>query len=95
MTSNDKSDSPFTVIDGEGTTASQKGLTPAADNDDALLMKIAQLEQEHRDLDHAIDTLEERMPYERLTLQRMKKRKLALKDSIVSLKDRLTPDIIA
>jgi hypothetical protein len=95
MTSSDKPDSPFTVIDGDGASAQQEGLTPAADNDEGLLMKITQLEQEHRDLDHAIDTLEERMPYERLTLQRMKKRKLALKDQIVSLKDRLTPDIIA
>ncbi len=95
MTNSDKPDTPFTLIDGDGSSAPQKGLTPAADNDDALLMKIAQLEQEHRDLDHAINILEERMPYERLTLQRMKKRKLALKDSIVSLKDRLTPDIIA
>ena len=64
-------------------------------NDEAILMKIAELEQEHRDLDQALTMLEERLPYDRLTMQRMKKRKLLLKDKIVQLKDKLEPDIIA
>ncbi|WP_373291170.1 YdcH family protein [Aquisalinus flavus] len=60
-----------------------------------MQLKLHELEQEHRDLDHAIATLEERLPYDRLTLQRMKKRKLMLKDKIFQLKDKLEPDIIA
>ncbi|WP_370468298.1 YdcH family protein [Parvularcula maris] len=58
-------------------------------------MKIAELEEEHRDLDQAIISMEERMPYDRLTIGRMKKRKLVLKDQIEELRDRLFPDIIA
>ena len=72
-----------------------KDLLDAGVNDEAIRVKLAELEQEHRDLDHAIHTLEERLPYDRLTLQRMKKRKLLLKDKIFELKDKLEPDIIA
>ena len=68
---------------------------PAAANDEAVRMKIARLEQEHRDLDQAIGTMEERMPYDRLTIQRLKKRKLALKDQITELHEAILPDIIA
>lgn len=64
-------------------------------NDEAIHLKVTQLEQEHRDLDQAIATMEERMPYDRLTLQRMKKRKLALKDKISQLSGSVHPDIIA
>lgn len=65
------------------------------DNDDAARMRLAELENEHRDLDTAIRTMEERMPYDRLTIQRMKKRKLALKDDIIRLHAKILPDIIA
>ncbi|MEM9837933.1 MAG: DUF465 domain-containing protein [Pseudomonadota bacterium] len=58
-------------------------------------MKISELEQQHRDLDQAILSMEERMPYDRLTIGRMKKRKLILKDQIQELRDQLLPDIIA
>lgn len=67
---------------------------PAA-NDEAVRMKIRHLEEEHRDLDQAIGTMEERMPYDRLTIQRLKKRKLALKDEIGRLHETILPDIIA
>ena len=67
---------------------------PAA-NDEAVRMKIRHLEEEHRDLDQAIGTMEERMPYDRLTIQRLKKRKLALKDEITRLHETILPDIIA
>jgi hypothetical protein len=50
---------------------------------------------EHRDLDDAIGALVEKGTADQLTLQRLKKRKLALKDKISRLEDRLTPDIIA
>lgn len=84
----------FTVIDGDG-AREHPAPEPAGANDDALRMKIGELEQEHRDLDQAIHTMEERMPYDRLTIGRMKKRKLILKDQIQELRDQLLPDIIA
>ena len=64
-------------------------------NDEAIQIKVRQMEEEHRDLDTAITTMEERMPYDRLSLMRMKKRKLALKDKISRLKGAVHPDIIA
>ena len=53
------------------------------------------LRQEHRDLDAAIDALTAVGANDRLQLQRLKKRKLALRDRITFLEDALTPDIIA
>ncbi|RJF85009.1 DUF465 domain-containing protein [Azospirillum cavernae] len=57
--------------------------------------KLASLRSEHRDLDDVIARLVERAPYDQLQLQRMKKRKLMLKDQILVLESRLLPDIIA
>jgi hypothetical protein len=57
--------------------------------------KIAALKSEHRDLDEAIDRLSETKPANTLHLQRLKKRKLALKDLILKLEAKLLPDIIA
>ena len=53
------------------------------------------LKQEHRELDEAVKALEERGIRDQLTIQRLKKKKLALKDKIAVIEDRLTPDIIA
>jgi hypothetical protein len=64
-------------------------------NEDAMPVRLALLEQEHSDLDAAIRALSANPAHDSLSLARMKKRKLALKDSIKSLKDELTPDIIA
>jgi len=63
-------------------------------NDEVLRVKLDVLRQEHRDLDLAIEALAEGA-FDRLTLQRLKKQKLQLKDRIAILEDRLTPDIIA
>jgi hypothetical protein len=60
-----------------------------------LESELARLKQEHRDLDTAIDALEALVAGDQLQIQRLKKRKLALKDKINQLEDRLTPDIIA
>lgn len=57
--------------------------------------KLATLRSEHRDLDDVIARIVERAPYDQLQLQRMKKRKLMLKDQIMLLESRLLPDIIA
>ena len=60
-----------------------------------LEAELARLKQEHRDLDTAIDALESMIAGDQLQVQRLKKRKLALKDQIIRLEDQLTPDIIA
>lgn len=58
-----------------------------------LRAKLAELVQEHRDLDAAIDALQE--GHDQLQLSRLKKRKLLLKDEILKINNRLLPDIIA
>lgn len=57
--------------------------------------ELAELRQEHRDLDAAIMALADSPQPDTIRLQRMKKRKLVLKDRITALDDRLLPDIIA
>ncbi len=64
-------------------------------NDEAMAIRLASLEEEHRDLDAAITSLELNSPYERLTIARLKKKKLRLKDVIQEIKDSMLPDIIA
>jgi hypothetical protein len=59
----------------------------------ALHAKLAELTQEHRDLDAAIDAL--RGSPDQLQITRLKKRKLQLKDQITKINDQLLPDIIA
>ena len=56
---------------------------------------LAELRQQHRDLDAAIAALAESAGVDAMGMQRLKKRKLALKDRIAVLEDRLLPDIIA
>ena len=62
---------------------------------DVLRVKLEVLRREHRDLDDAIAALHERGTADMLTLKRLKKQKLVLKDRISAIEDRLTPDIIA
>lgn len=62
---------------------------------EVLMMKLEVLRREHRDLDEAIAALQESGRGDQLTLRRLKKRKLGLKDQIATLEDQLTPDIIA
>ncbi|GAA6174393.1 YdcH family protein [Sulfitobacter pacificus] len=63
--------------------------------DDVLRVELEVFRREHRDLDEAIAALTERGTADQLTVQRLKKRKLRLKDLIAQIEDRLTPDIIA
>lgn len=68
------------------------------ENDEAsglLQAELARLKQEHRDLDAAIDALEANVAGDQLQIQRLKKRKLVLKDRMSFVEDQLTPDIIA
>lgn len=60
-----------------------------------LQAELEQLRQEHRDLDAAIEALLHLGAADRLQIQRLKKRKLALRDRLTFLEDQLTPDIIA
>ena len=57
--------------------------------------KLAALRLEHRDLDDVIARLAETTPMSQIQLQRLKKRKLMLKDQIILLESKLLPDIIA
>jgi len=57
--------------------------------------QIAMMESEHRDLDLAIKQLGEVLPFDQLKLQRLKKRKLFLKDEMAKLRSQILPDIIA
>ena len=63
--------------------------------EDMLAIRLAVLKREHRDLDEAVHVLETAGRPDQLTLRRLKKRKLALKDQIVKIEDQLIPDIIA
>lgn len=66
------------------------------DNDKSkTLAAIESLKEEHRDLDAAIDALHRAGDADQLQVQRLKKRKLALRDQLTALHDSLTPDIIA
>lgn len=62
---------------------------------EVLRVKLEFLKRQHRDLDEAIHALQESTNPDMLTLRRLKKQKLALKDEIVQLEDRILPDIIA
>ena len=62
---------------------------------EVLRVKLEVLKREHRDLDEAVAALQESGRGDVLTLQRLKRRKLQLKDRIADIEDRLLPDIIA
>jgi hypothetical protein len=60
-----------------------------------MRVKLEELRSEHRDLDDVIQRLTETSPFNQLQIQRLKKRKLGLKDQIAKLESKLLPDIIA
>lgn len=62
---------------------------------DQLNHKLADLETEHRDLDSVITRVVDSVPFDQIQLQRLKKRKLLLKDEIIRVRSKLLPDIIA
>ena len=65
------------------------------DDIDRLRQKLEHVRSEHRDLDDVIARLAESAPFDQLQMQRLKKRKLGLKDQIEWLERQLYPDIIA
>jgi hypothetical protein len=74
-------------------SATPMALTPEEERD--LHEQLARLLQEHRDLDSAIEALQDAPGSDLLQVQRLKKRKLYLRDRISFIEDQLTPDIIA
>lgn len=65
------------------------------DNQDALKERLEELKAEHRDLDDAIMALSQRAVPDMIQIQRLKKRKLQLRDEITMIESKLMPDIIA
>ena len=65
------------------------------EEEEELTKMLEELKTEHRDLDIIIQQLADSTPVDFLRLQRLKKRKLFLKDSISKLESMLLPDIIA
>ena len=63
--------------------------------DEVLRVKLELLQREHRDLDDAIAALDAAGRADPLTVRRLKKRKLLLRDRMQQLHDEITPDIIA
>lgn len=63
--------------------------------DEVLAIRLEVVRREHRDLDEAIRALEDKGTGDQLTIRRLKKQKLHLRDLMQQIEDRLTPDIIA
>lgn len=86
---------------GVADARSKHGRLPKTMSDDdsidpeLLLNRLKEPRAEHRDLDDAIEALLDRPTFNHLQIQRMKKRKLRLRDEISRLESRMIPDIIA
>ena len=65
------------------------------DDINKLIKILKNFEQEHRDLDEILIRLQEKNPVDFLQIQRLKKRKLILKDKILEIQNKLEPDSIA
>ena len=63
--------------------------------DDAKAARLEALRSEHADLDYAIAMLTEKVPFDQVQVQRLKKRKLWLRDMIARLEAQGHPDLIA
>jgi hypothetical protein len=94
MSSNKDGDGPTLSVVG-GTESASNNADASESSDKATLLKLAQLRQEHRDLDEAIAALTSSGPFDQLQLTRLKKKKLMLRDQITKLEDQIVPDIIA
>ena len=79
----------------EKSPSKKKGAANESDRADILKAKLQALLSEHRDLDDVIAQLTGASPSDQLRMQRLKKRKLALKDEIARLHAHVLPDIIA
>jgi hypothetical protein len=75
--------------------AKRPAVAMTRDEERELREQLARLQQEHRDLDAAIAALDASPAADLIQVQRLKKRKLVLRDKIRVIDDQLTPDIIA
>ena len=80
---------------GLAKTRSEPAVAMTQEEERELRDQLARLQQEHRDLDAAIAALQVSPSSDLIQVQRLKKRKLVLRDKIRSVEDQLTPDIIA
>ena len=62
---------------------------------ETLKRRLGELRSEHRDLDDVIARISEQAPFDQLQMQRLKKRKLQIKDQMAKIESLLLPDIIA
>lgn len=65
------------------------------ENQETIKQRLAELESEHRDLDDVIEQVINSGPFDQIQVQRLKKRKLILKDEILRLRSMLIPNSIA
>jgi hypothetical protein len=72
-----------------------RALAMTKEEEAELRAELARLQQEHRDLDAAISALQQAPGADVIQVQRLKKRKLQLRDRMSFIEDQLTPDIIA
>jgi hypothetical protein len=90
---------PFSVMTGKPSRDTRGKKPPssimAEQDNNEFALELARLQQEHRDLDAAIEALHHSPAPDLLQVQRLKKRKLQLRDRISFLEDQITPDIIA
>ena len=70
-------------------------VTMTLESGEEIKRRISELNLEHRDLDRAIEALEQNPLHDELQLKRLKKRKLMLKDQITRLESQLIPDLNA
>ena len=70
-------------------------ITSEMSYNEVLKIELIHLQQKHRDLDSAIKALQKVINSDLLSITRLKRNKLALKDKIARIEDKLTPDIIA
>ena len=90
------SDQHIRVTDGQAIPAGRNHTAAMTkEEEQELRTQLARLLQEHRDLDAAIAALQDSPGSDVLQVQRLKKRKLYLRDRIQFVEDQLTPDIIA
>ena len=65
------------------------------ETEEVLRVELKTLKVKHRELDEEIKQVEDTSGHDLLTIRRLKKQKLRLKDEITAIEDKLTPDIIA
>ena len=70
-------------------------ITSEMSYNEVLKIELIHLQQKHRDLDSAIEALQKVINSDLLSITRLKRNKLALKEKIARIEDKLTPDIIA